>query len=646
LLLLLAWWAYSPGLHSGFLFDDFNNLDQIGAYGRVDNLHALAYYLTSGIADPIGRPLSLLSFLIDARDWPADPEPFKRTNILLHLLNGVLLGLVLHGLGRRLRVPALQADAAAVLGAASWALHPLLVSTTLYVVQREAMLPATFDLLGMLLWFRGCAGVLAGRHTGAAWLAAGAWGCTALAMLCKANGVLLPLLLACVEWVLPAEAGAAARAAADAARLRRARRLLLGLPSLLIAAWLLSKVPPLFGGETYGRPWTLGQRLLSEARAVCDYLGLLWIPQATGASVFNDAFPASRDWLHPWTTLPAVLAIVALLGAGLAWRRNRPALSLAILFYLAGQLLESTVIPLELYFEHRNYLPALPLFWPLALWLAGPGALRPLRLALMVALPLILALLCHARAGIWGHPYEQALLLAEVDPASPRAQANAATYERAHGRPDLAAQRLARVSRAMPDEAQIALNRVAADCDQGAVSTAALDAAHYALLHDRSGGILVLNWLGGAIESAQRQQCRGLDLDEIGRMIEAMRSNPYYHSGGPYDAEVGGLLGQLCLARGDGAGALRAFDAGLSAFPTQDRALLQAAQLGSAGFPALGLEHLQYSRTLTMQARGGAGMPWLHFMLLQKWGYWSSESAHLQQQLAEDARDAQHKAGS
>src|SRR5688572_2168657 len=111
-LLALAWCAYRPGLSGGFLFDDFANLPSLGAGGRIDNAAAFWRYLTSGSADPTGRPVSLLSFLIDARDWPADAAPFLRTNVLLHLLNGALLFVLLRTLGRRLEGSSIRNDAA------------------------------------------------------------------------------------------------------------------------------------------------------------------------------------------------------------------------------------------------------------------------------------------------------------------------------------------------------------------------------------------------------------------------------------------------------------------------------------------------------------------------------------------------------
>src|SRR5688572_23112470 len=120
--------AYWPGLSGGFLFDDYANLPALGRYGPVRDWDGLLRYLTSGIADPTGRPVSMLSFLIDARTWPTDPWPFKRTNLLLHLANGALLYTVLAALGQRVVKTPGHARIAALLGAALWLLHPLWVS--------------------------------------------------------------------------------------------------------------------------------------------------------------------------------------------------------------------------------------------------------------------------------------------------------------------------------------------------------------------------------------------------------------------------------------------------------------------------------------------------------------------------------------
>ena len=378
LLLTATWLVYARGLHGSFLFDDYGNLPVLGATGPVDTWPTFWRYLTSGTADPTGRPLTLLTFLIDARNWPADPYPFKRSNLILHLLNGVLLALLLRRLGREAFKLAdrSRVDLAAVIGAGFWLLHPLFVSTTLYIVQREAMLPATFTLLGLLAWLHGRSAMKRGHGLrGAVWIALGLGGCTVLGVLSKANGILLPALALVVEYVLlrtyinsgPPESRPTTNGA-----YRRVMLLFAWAPAAVVAAYLLQQG---WSGLTRGisslRPWTLGQRLLTEPRVLLDYLDLLWLPRPFTPGLFNDHIQASTSLWSPATTLPALLAIVALIAGAWLLRRRWPALALAILFYFVGQSLESSTVALELYFEHRNYLPAMLMFWPLALWLCS-----------------------------------------------------------------------------------------------------------------------------------------------------------------------------------------------------------------------------------------------------------------------------------
>ena len=154
-LLALAFIVYWPGRHGTFLFDDYSNLATLGAYGPIDRAWKVVAFVTSGFAGPTGRPLALATFLLDARNWPAAPEAFKLTNVALHLLNGALLAGLLAALGRALGVERERAATAAVLAAGLWLLDPFWVSTTLYVVQRMAMLATTFVIAGLWAYAHG-----------------------------------------------------------------------------------------------------------------------------------------------------------------------------------------------------------------------------------------------------------------------------------------------------------------------------------------------------------------------------------------------------------------------------------------------------------------------------------------------------------
>jgi len=688
-ILALAWWAYHPGLSGDFLFDDFANLPALGATGPVDNWATFWRYITSGDADPTGRPLTLLTFLIDARNWPASPYPFKVTNVILHLLNGALLAWVLWWVGVVLRAgrsrvtygpvipghpegvnpesvsapfktdsgfrptagPGMTRDSstapgkaldrrgialAALFGAGAWLLHPLFVSATLYIVQREAMLPATFMLIGMLGWMASRE-ALARSHVkrALAGMAVSAWLCTALAVLSKANGALLPLLLLLVEWIVLAR-----RPLPDAMAQRRHRRavtVFLIAPSAVVVAYLLFLLLGATHGASAVRGWTVGQRLLTEPRVMTDYLRVLFIPHAHSSGLFNDAFPASTGWLHPASTILCVMLILALIGAGFALRKKHPAIALALLFYFAAQLMESGWIPLELYYEHRNYLPAMLLFWPIGIGLTRPGLLRGARIACATGLLLALAVLTWQRANLWGDGFRQAQIWAAINPESPRAQTNAALYDLAHDRPRLAAARLQLALTRHPGSVQIPVNLVTAECRLGSVDPDILAAARHAMAHTGGGGTVSFHWFNQALGMVRAGNCRGLDFAVLQSMLDAARSNPHWRKRPGLQQDLDHLQGELDLAAGKPAQALAAFDRALAVWPRPEVALQQAAYLGSHGFPREGLQHLDYSATLPPGPKPGFGMPRIHAWVLREQGWWRNETARLRTTLESDA---------
>ncbi|ODV27244.1 MAG: hypothetical protein ABT19_02205 [Rhodanobacter sp. SCN 68-63] len=661
--------AYLPGLKGGFLFDDFANLPVLGATGPVTHWDTFWRYITSGTADPTGRPMALLSFLLDAHNWPADPHPFKRTNLLLHLANGLLLFLLLARLGRTVTIDAIQqrrTEWAAVLGASLWMTHPLFVSTTLYIVQREAMLPVTFTLLGLLAWLRGREKLFQRKNlSGLAWLLAGLGACTTLAVLSKANGVLLPALALVLEYFLLTPAGKArATLEAPPPTYRRAMVALAGLPTLVIAAYLVHAG---WQGMTMGisdaRPWTLGQRLLTEPRVLFVYLRMLWMPTPYTAGLFHDEIRASSSLLHPWTTLPSILALLGLLLLPWRIRRTRPAFAAAIMFFFVGQSIESSSIALELFFEHRNYLPSLLMFWPMALWLSGAhlrerttkttspvpadaaARLPPgFRAGLAAVLCAALVAMTWARASLWGNPHDLALLWAHLNPASSRAQAFAAQAEISSGQPQQAIRRLQAGLVESPNDIQLSLNLVAAECAAGTLDQNTLGKAEKALATARDSGSLLTSWFGRAIDHAG--ECAPMDLPEIERLLLAAQSNPLLRQNHGRQQDLYYLRGLVALRQARPDRALSLFDAGLQEQPREGLGMIQAAALGSAGYPAQGLAHLALLESLPQPSPSGHWtMQYLHGRILHWQEYWPTEMARLRDTLRQDLHDSRAPTG-
>ena len=637
--LLLALAAYWPGLHGGFLFDDFANLPALGASGPVDNWPTFWRYITSGTADPTGRPLTLLTFLFDARSWPSDPYPFKRTSLILHVINGALLYALLNRLGQAIAIEASRSRMAALVGTALWLLHPLLVSTTLYIVQREAMLPATCTLAGLLLWLHGRERLSAGNvAAGLGWSVLGLGGFTLLAVLAKANGALLPLYALLIEVVLLRY-----RQPPATTQEPRAYRTFLiifaVIPAVAICGYLIwvGAHGLITGGPAF-RPWTLGQRLLTEPRVLIDYLSLLWIPRPFSSGLFNDQYVASTSLLHPFTTLPAILAVFALIGLAWRLRRSRPALSLAVLFYFTGQLIESTSIPLELYYEHRNYVPSLLMFWPLGLWLADTRVLPVLKRGLMIALPLGMALMTHARAEVWGDVRTQALVWARINPDSARAQANAAQIEMQTGHPQAAVSRLEILLATQPDQVQLAFNLIGARCLTGGVVSGNIDAARAAMRSTPNTGALFAHWFDRILPVALSGSCPGLGPTELRDLINAGLQNPKLSEAGPRQ-DFTYLRGRIALAQHQPDAALTDFTRALDLQVRPEMALQAAATLGAAGYPSHGLLLLDhYDTEGGNAAKPGFGMSRLHTWVLDRQHYWQHELDHLRHQLTLDAK--------
>jgi len=647
-LLAITWLVYRPGLSGPFLFDDFANLPALGAMGPIDDGASFARYVTSGTADPTGRPIALASFLVDARDWPASPESFKRTNVVIHLLNGSLLFLLLSCISRHRdeHVTRPRDLAAAGLAAGMWLLHPLFVSTTLYVVQREAMLVTTFALLGLLGWWHGRRVMASGRPIAGSLIALGSLlVCTAFGLLSKANGILVAPLVLVLEYTLLANIGwRASTSLASTARsvYRRVVLLPCWLISLAVAAYLTWFVVRSLQVEIAAiRPWTLGQRLLTEPRILWDYVRLLYFPRPYTAGVFNDQVVVSNGLLDPWTTLPAIAGALAVLGAAAAYRQRAPALSATILFFACGHAIESTSIPLELYFEHRNYLPALLAFWPAARWAmaadhVGDVRYRHLRLLAGIGFLTLLGAFTLMNTRIWGDARNQAILWATLNPTSDRAQASAAMADMNNDAPERAERRLRPLFAQHPEQVQLAFNLVAARCAQGSVSATDLAATEQSIRITRDPGTLLLTWFDGAMSMAKRGSCEGFDTAALRRLIGAGMANTLLPPGRKQDLTY--LEGRLRLESGDGPGAATAFDEALALDPRISAALEQAAQLGSSGYPELGLRHLALFDKLAPRLPAPAiGMPSIHAWVLRRQGYWDRERHQLEATLRHDA---------
>lgn len=586
-----CWLAYAPGLRGGFLFDDFPNLSYMGSYGGVSDWATFKSFVFGGIAGPLGRPISLASFLLDDFTWPSDAEGFKRTNLLIHLLTGLALCWATLNLLRLYGVEEGKAVWMAVLNAGIWLLHPYLVSTTLYVVQRMAQLAALF-------MFAGLAGYLNGRRMLAerprrayVWMSAALILGTALAAFSKENGVLLPVLVLVVEFCL---------LKGENTRLPdwRWRTLFVWLPSLAVLYQLSRKVR--FVADPWPtRPFTQVERLWSEARILWEYLWHLFVPRIEGRGLFHDGYAISHGWLDPATTLLGTIGIVALLIGAVWLRRRLPMLSLAILFYFAAHLTESTVVGLELYFEHRNYVASAFLFLPVVAgiaWLSGKISIVVIGV-LVAALLGTLAWLTWQRATLWADDEKLQTYWALATPNSPRAQNYLAVQAFRRGQPVAGMARLDQAIEQLPHSSlltmqwllQRVLFRIATESDfktaTERVSAQRFDAQ--AVLGLR---MIVEDLIQPNRSPQYRQWTREL--------LMTMEGNPRYQRVPLFRRVKPYLEGLLWLADEEMDNALPSLALAMDRYADTDTALSIVAHLGNTGHPVEALQMLDKAESI------------------------------------------------
>lgn len=448
--------VYWPALTGPFLFDDLRNLVDLGRASGVTDWPSLALWLFGGLSGPLGRPISLASFLLNDYTWPSQPWSFKYTNLLLHLLAGLLVFWLLDEVGKTFADDERRKRArlAAAIAVAAWLIHPIHMATTMFVVQRMTILATIFMLGGMIVWLKGRA--LAASHPArASAMMLGGLGCFGLlAILSKETGALITCYVAVLAFTL-APVDFRSRVIA------RLHWSVLLTPVAAAVAYVCWTYPEIVGSFSI-RDFTPFQRLLTEPLVLWDYVRELVVPDLR-ISLYFDDLVAARALFDPPAAGWALLAWSALLGLAIFWRKRSPVVSFSILWFIVGHSLEAGPFSLELAFLHRNYLPVVGPLFGAAYALCG---LPSKSLAVLLAAVLFAAFgsITAINAVTWGN---EGLLIntwAQLHPHSPRALQSAASFWLRHGNLDRSLSYLNQAIEAEPANPALRIQRVYLRC--------------------------------------------------------------------------------------------------------------------------------------------------------------------------------------
>lgn len=419
----LAALVYWPGLHGGYVFDDYPNIvDNAGVHPKEATVATLTAAALSSPSSEFKRPLASLSFAANFLVGGNDPFGMKLVNLLIHLANGLCFYFLAARIARIARLPEPLATWLAPLVAGGWLLLPINLTAVLYVVQRMESLANLFVLLGLLGYMASRDRMREGKRGMFGALTSLALG-TILGLGAKETAVLLPLYAGVIEvWLY--------RGQTQPGRIDRrivaTFATLLGVPMVIGGLWLF---PGLLRPETWAnRDFGLADRLLSEARIVVDYVSWTIFP-THDLSFYHDDFVISRGLFAPWTTAACMALLVLTIAAIWFGRRRAQVATLGAALFFACHTLTATVLPLELIYEHRNYFASfgllLALFSVLLGWMGRASTTRTSRQLGVAVIVIALGAWSIVTAGTayaWGEPLRLARELADRGPASARAQ--------------------------------------------------------------------------------------------------------------------------------------------------------------------------------------------------------------------------------
>jgi tetratricopeptide (TPR) repeat protein len=385
---------YSNALTVPFVYDDFSNIH--------DNPHIRLTSLSAENIARVGleclsslRPVANLSFALNYYFHQYDVIGYHLVNILIHIVTGLLLYLFIK---ITLDVSSVRSQSRTfrwlpVIVTAIWLVHPLHTQSVTYIVQRMNAMATMFYILAFLLYIKGR---LAGERKMKFVLFGGCIVAGILSIGSKEISATLPFFIFLYEWYFFQDL-----------KWSWLKRHILKFAGLLIFLALCIFLimgsdlveQMLKGYEVYD--FTPIERVLTEFRVVIYYISLLFFPHPSRLNLDHD-FSISHSLFDPITTLLSIGIIAGLIGFAFYIAKKDRLLSFCILWFFGNLVIESSVIGLELIYEHRTYLPSMLLCLMVVLLVYQFKISKKLSLIIVCAVVVTFSFWTYKRNATWG----------------------------------------------------------------------------------------------------------------------------------------------------------------------------------------------------------------------------------------------------
>jgi len=348
----LALLAYSNTFHVPFHFDDqINIINNPNIQIKQFSWDGLERLIKNTYKESI-RVFSLFTLALNYYFGGFNVFGYHVVNLIIHIASGVFL---YRFLLLTFNLPSLKEKygsisyKVALFTSLIFVTHPIQTQSVTYIVQRMSSMAGMFYLLSLILYIKGRLSFGRTRlfYFGGMVLS------YLLGVFSKENAAILPLFVALYEFYFFQNVDLSPKGRKILFSLV-AGLLILGAFGFII--WGERYIHVIIEGYDY-RTFTMSERVLTQFRVVLYYVTLLIYPHPSRLNLDYD-FPISKTILDPPSTLISLIIIAGLIGYSIWTAKKRPILSFCLLWYFGNLVIESSIFPLEMVFEHRLYLPS------------------------------------------------------------------------------------------------------------------------------------------------------------------------------------------------------------------------------------------------------------------------------------------------
>lgn len=512
---------YLSGLYGPFLLDDLPSIQpaQLASF----SWSSLLEISTQNQSGPLGRVLPTLSFALNHYFWGEAPFSYKFVNLMLHFGLSYLIIWLSYLLIRSYRPKLRYSGAIAHLVGFIWLIHPLHVSTVLYVVQRMTILAQLFTVLGCCLYVyarlrQWC------RYRYIPWYALSFF-CWVLGILSKETAILFPFYLFIIEcFILKFRT----KSLKNTYRFYQCAKILclLFILLFLFAFWSYQEHFQIIFSE---KSFSLIERLMTQVKVLIFYIRLIYFPILSKMSLYHDSFLIVHS-----VNLSFVLStffIFFLIISIIFLRKRVPFLSLGLSWFFVSHLLESTILPLELVFEHRNYLASfgliIALIVPTAQWIQNSKIrFRKPYLALSSIFILLLMSMTWARTEQWSS-IDKFLHTALIDnPDSARTRIEFANWLLSHKAYVQAYHELLQAKKIQPTNVGIDIHILLLHCYAEHVPNLIYKNIEEKIKQYPITPYVIVG-LNQIVKNFSMQQCNIIDKNQVQHIIQSSYQNPF-----------------------------------------------------------------------------------------------------------------------